>query len=118
MSNKTIYDSCYVNQRANSNGSIFDYYTDTSMFVNKNKCNDFTPPFISYIPIGTTSKNINLENELKGMTRSNSLCATAKYKPVDSNLVERIDTVVVNKENNDCTNDFKILPRGYINHLV
>ena len=60
----------------------------------------------------------NLENELKGMTRSNSLCATAKYKPVDSNLVERIDTVVVNKENNDCTNDFKILPRGYINHLV
>jgi hypothetical protein len=108
--NKTLYDTC-ANQKATTNGSIFDYYTDNSMFINKNKCNDFTPPFISHT---LSNKNIDLENSLKGITRSNSLCANAKYIPTDSNLIERLDTVVQKQENKHCTNDYKILPNGYI----
>ena len=47
--------------------SIFDYVLDNSMYINKNECNDYTPPFISYIPGGVP--NIDAENELKGMNR-------------------------------------------------
>jgi hypothetical protein len=114
LMNKGIYDKCYLEQKSKSNGSIFDYYTDNSMYINKNKCNDFTPPFISYIPIGVNEKNIHLENELKGITRNTSLCASAKYIPADSNLVERVDKVVVDKSAKDCESSFKILPNGYI----
>ena len=112
--NKQIYDSCYSAQRSSSNGSIFDYYTDNSMFVNKNKCDDFTPPFISYTPIGIGQKNINLENDLKGITRNNSRCASFKYIPNDSNLIERLDTTIIDISSKNCANEFKILPDGYI----
>ena len=45
--------------------SIFDYVLDNSMYINKNECNDYTPPFISYIPGGVP--NIDATNELKGL---------------------------------------------------
>jgi len=113
--NKQIYDSCYGAQKLSGNGSIFNYYTDNSMYINKNKCDDFTPPFISYTPIGVGERNINLENDLKGITRSNSRCASFKYIPNDSNLIERLDTTVIDISSKNCTNEFKILPNGYIN---
>lgn len=47
--------------------SISDYVLDNSMYINKNECNDYTPPFITYIPSGVP--NIDAENELKGMNR-------------------------------------------------
>lgn len=47
--------------------SIFNYVLDNSMYINKNECNDYTPPFISYMPGGVP--NIDAENELKGMNR-------------------------------------------------
>lgn len=47
--------------------SISDYVLDNSMYINKNECNDYTPPFITYIPGGVP--NIDAENELKGMNR-------------------------------------------------
>jgi hypothetical protein len=41
--------------------SISDYVLDNSMYINKNECNDYTPPFITYIPGGVP--NIDAENE-------------------------------------------------------
>lgn len=72
--------------------SIFNYYTDYSRHENKNKCVDFTPPFISYIPGGVNEKNVNVENDLKGINRNNSHCANEKYIPVDQELITRLDT--------------------------
>lgn len=114
--NRNIYDNCYGTQRSHSNGSIFDYYTDNSMYINKNKCNDFTPPFISYIPVGINSRDVNLESDLIGITRNNSRCANSKYVPLDNNLAERIDTTIIDKTAS-CNNEFKILPNAYINGM-
>ena len=84
------------------------------MYVNKNKCNDFTPPFISYVPMGINSRDVNLESDLIGITRNNSRCSGAKYIPIDSNLVERLDTITMDKTPS-CNNEYKILPNMYIN---
>lgn len=46
---------------------ISDYVLDNSMYINKNECNDYTPPFITYIPGGVP--NIDAESELKCMNR-------------------------------------------------
>ena len=113
--NKTTNDSCYLIQRQQSNGSVFDYYTDVSMYENKNKCNDFTPPFIAYIPSGITNKSVELESDLKGITRSNSRCMYNKYIPTDPDLSERLDSTPLYKNNNYCKNNYKLLPNGYIN---
>lgn len=106
-------DSCYINRKQSDNFSIFNYYTDNSMYVNKNKCNDFTPPFISYIPIGIQSKSVALESDLKGITRNNSRCATQKYIPKDETLTTRVDTKIVSPSK-DCARQYKVLPNGYL----
>lgn len=91
-------------------GSIYNYYTDDSRHENKNKCVDFTPPFISYVPTGINEKNITLENDLKGINRINSHCANEKYIPSDQDLAA---TPLYNL--NECSKEFKIIKNGYIN---
>ena len=113
---KELYDSCYSTQKNNDNFSIFNYYTDTSMYINVNHCDDFTPPFITYIPKGVPERNynINIENDLKGLTRNNSRCIFKKYIPNDPSLASRLDNITL-FHNQACSDNFKILPNGYIN---
>lgn len=80
--NKNTTCSSSINNGCN--GSIFDYYTDSSMYVNNVRSN----------------KNIHVENELKGITRCNSSCLHAKYIPSDLNLIERVDKVKVKTDGN------------------
>lgn len=114
-------DECYINQQNQSNKSIFSYITDTSMFVNKNQCFDVTPPFLSYTPIGVPTQNVDIESNLRGVTRNNSRCASCKYQP--DNLGLSLDGFT-NKKQLDlsphnrqlCKPDFQILPQGYYNN--
>ena len=85
----------------NGKGGIFDYYTDASMHININKCNDFSPLRLLKVNF---NKNIDVENELKGMTRCNSSCLTEKYKPTDLNLIERVDKTLQKDDTRDCFN--------------
>lgn len=117
-------DNCYMNQQSQSNKSVFDYVVDTNMFVNKHECNDYTPPFLSYIPLGTPKVNVDIENELRGSVRMHSRCATHKYNPKDNIIYSDLgnETQVLSKQpkldvypNNktECGEGYKILPKGY-----
>lgn len=93
--------------------SIFNYYTDYSRHENKNRCVDFTPPFLSYIPSGVNEKMIHVESDLKGITRNNSNCTNEKYIPSDPNLITRLATTPLYNLN-ECSSDYKIIAKGYI----
>jgi len=116
---KNKYDSCFLKQYQQSNRSIFDYMVDNSKFVNKNECNNYTVPFLTYIPSGTPNLNVDIENELKGMSRPITKCTSCKYHPEDetlpqtSNLKYKMyDQYPHNKQ--ECKPEYDILPNGYI----
>ena len=122
---KTKYDSCFLNQQKESNKSIFNYIVDNSMYINKNECNNYTAPFLTYIPSGVSSKNVDLENELKGMNRPTSKCDGCKYTPIDQTIAQNINNVPYGKQavlnvdpNNkqECKQEYNILPDGYFKH--
>lgn len=82
--------------------SVFDWVTDNSMYVNKNECNNFQPPFLTYIPVGVPDKNINIDSELKGILRNVSKCNNCKYAPISYNEdLKKTDVYPNNKK--ECT---------------
>lgn len=93
--------------------SIFDYIVDNSMYVNKNECNNYTPPFITYMPSGIPIMNIDMENKLKGMNQESNI----KYESPDTSLVQTDLLTQPQKKNvfkGECEMAYKILPRDYI----
>ena len=91
------------NKNQQKTKTIFDWVTDPNQFMNKNECNDFTPPFLTYIPTGVF--NIDIENDLRNSFRPNTKCACGKYHPGDTKT-----RIPVKQE---CTSDNKIRPNGY-----
>jgi hypothetical protein len=75
-------------QLPNNSKTIFDYITDSTMFINKEECNDYTLP-LGYINTGVLSKNIDLETELKGLNRQITKCNNCKYIPDDNTLSQK-----------------------------
>lgn len=109
-------DDCLKNLQTGDNKSIFDYVTDTSMFVNKSECFDSTPPFLSYLPRGIQAQDINIENDLRNSNRFTTKC-NFKYQPVSTQVIENkwgltTPNPIIKKE---CKPDVKIVPYGYIN---
>jgi len=116
---KNKYDACFMKQYDQSNKSIFDYVIDKSRFINKNECNNYTAPFLTHIPSGVPKMNVDIENELKGMTRPVTKCAECKYHPTDDTFVQSygfdksmIDVYPNNKK--ECSHNVNILPNGYL----
>jgi len=116
--NKNTYLS--NQQSSQTNKTIFDYIIDNSMFINKAECNDYTPPFISYIPSGIKTQNVDIENELRGSIYPNTKCTQFKYKgsPINSsNNIQDLQKLPNNTYNKpECDKSFKILPNGYYNN--
>lgn len=114
--NKFRYDDCFLQTQSNDNKSIFNYITDNSMFINKNECLDITPPFLNYIPNGVPTQNVDIENELRGVTRNNTRCASCKFNSMEPNLANSglsnklIDTYPNNKP--ICKPEFQIIPNS------
>jgi hypothetical protein len=92
--------------------SIFDYVVDQSRFVNDNECNNYTPPFLTYIPSGIPKMNVDIENDLKGMTKPMTKCSECKYKPDHFSLSKPINIYPNNKK--ECSKNFNILSYGYL----
>ena len=116
---KNKYDSCFLKQYTESNKSIFNYVVDNSKFINKNECNNYTAPFLTYIPTGTPVLNVDIENELKGMARPMTKCTNCKYHPDDPNLaqVTNLNYKMFNQyphNKKECKPQYNILPNGYI----
>jgi hypothetical protein len=88
--------------------SVFKYIVDDSMYVNKNECNDYTPPFLTYISSGIQPQNIDIENELRGAFYHNTKCSKCKYRGF-------LQTQPSYKIKPECPKSFKILPNGYLN---
>jgi hypothetical protein len=116
---KNKYDACFMKQYQQSNRSIFDYVIDNSRFVNKNECNNYTAPFLTYIPSGVPKMNVDIENDLKGMTKPVTKCSSCKYHPEDESLAQSsgfggksVDVYPNNK--NECKQDYNIIPNGYL----
>lgn len=80
---KTKYDNCFINQQSESNKSIFSYILDDTKYINKNECNNYTPPFLTYNPTGVLPKSVDIENELKGITKPYTKCESCKYTPTN-----------------------------------
>jgi hypothetical protein len=115
---KSKNDACFFQQQQSSNKSIFDYVVDDSKFVNSNKCNNYTPPFLTYIPTGVQAKNVDIENDLKGITRPYTRCTEKQYcgNVMDaSNDVNIKYQPLYNKK--ECTPQYNILPNGYIQKI-
>lgn len=92
--------------------TIFDYVTDNSMYKNNNECFNSTPPFVSYIPIGVPSRNVDIENELRGTTRVLTKCSENKYYPESLNTVQSLDNKKI-QNLNECKESLKII-KSYI----
>uniref|UniRef100_A0A6C0H6U4 Uncharacterized protein n=1 Tax=viral metagenome TaxID=1070528 RepID=A0A6C0H6U4_9ZZZZ len=108
---KSKYDSCFLNQQEQSNRSIFSYVVDESMYRNQNECNNYTAPFLTYIPTGVQLRDINIDSDLRGMTRPYTKCVVYKYIP-DQYFDEKTPHNPNNKK--ECTKAYNILPDGYI----
>lgn len=74
-------DNCFMQQQNSANKSVFDYVIDNSMYKNTQECNNFKPPFIAYVPSGIPSKNVDIENDLKGIVRPLTKCNACKFTP-------------------------------------
>ncbi len=114
-------DECYINQQNQGNKSIFNYVTDTTMFINQNQCFDVTPPFLNYIPSGVPIQNVDIENDLRGSIRNNTKCASCKFTPSELHLTSdgmasntKLDIFPHNRQK--CQPEFQILPKGYYNN--
>jgi len=94
---------CFLGQ---TNKSIFEYVVDNSMYVNQNECDNFTPPFLTYMPGGIKPKNVDIETDLKGISRVYSKCQSCKYQPTQNPIKYE------NKK--ECASSFKIREQ-YIN---
>jgi len=110
---------CASSQQKDNNKSIFNYIVDSSRFVNNNECNNYTAPFLTYIPTGTPTINVDIENDLKGMSRITSKCTNCKYTPSDLNQVQNdtakgplYDHYPNNKK--ECLPQYNILPNAYL----
>ena len=88
--------------------TIFEYVTDNSMYVNKSECFDSTPPFVSYIPIGVPTKNVDIETELRGANRIWSRSKENKYYPESLNTVQSLDNKPI-QNLNECKENQKII---------
>jgi hypothetical protein len=89
--------------------NIFDYVLDNSMYINKDECNDYTPPFITYVPGGII--NIDAENQLRGMN-------SKTYQSPNPSLAQYNDIFKYEKESwskKECKT--QILPNGYFKHI-
>lgn len=103
------YDACYFNQQVAANASIFNYVTDNSMYVNKNECNNFTPPFLAYIPSGIPEKSVEIENDLKGINRQMTHCNDLKFNPEQA---AQHDTSHLKRK--ECAKEYNPVPNGYL----
>lgn len=114
--NKFHSDNCFQFQQVEENKSIFDYVTNTNMFINKSECFDTTPPFLSYIPRGIQSHDVDIENDLRNSNRYTTKC-NFKYQPTTSNLAENLVIIPNPILKKECVSEAKIIPYGYVNKL-
>lgn len=114
-------DDCYQGQQNNDNHSIFGYMTDTNMYINKNSCLDDTPNFMPYIQSGIPVQNVDIENDLRGITRNNTRCSSKKWQSPQPELAETLSTIPVDLYPNNkqlCKSEQKILPNGYFKEPI
>lgn len=108
---KTKYDTCFQDQQQEGNKSIYNYVVDSSRYINQNECNNYTPPFLTYIPSGVHPINIEMESELRGITRAASRCNDHKHQP-SAGSNRPLNVFPNNKK--QCAGNVNILPKGYL----
>lgn len=91
--------------QSQTNRSMFGYITDTSLYVHKHACSDYTPSFKNTSSTGTPSNIVDVDTDLKGLTRFMSKCTADKYQGASNFTVPKLA---------ECSSDLKILPQGYI----
>jgi hypothetical protein len=84
----TKYDTCSSSQTQASNKSIFQYMTDITAHKHEKRCFEVQPPFLAYVPSGVPWSNINIENDLRGITKSLNKCINCQHKPQASQQLD------------------------------
>ena len=112
---KTKYDDIFLNQQKYKTKSIFDYIVDSSMYINKNECNNYSAPFLTYIPVGTPQLNVDIENDLRGADRPITRCKETTYVPENIELATNIDLGKRQVYNQYPNNKKECLPQYSVN---
>jgi hypothetical protein len=107
---KTKYDACYRQQQQFSNKSILDYITDPKSKHHDKQCFNVQPPFLAYLPSGVPKANIDVENDLKGMTRNLNKCTECQHKPMTSERAPNLSPHNITL----CGASHQIRPKGYL----
>lgn len=95
MTNNTIYDECYYNNRLKQSKNTLDYLIDSCKYNNLNKCSHQIG-----LNSGAEIKEekhtlVDIESDLRGQTYYAKLCPVEKYEYNKSN-----DEVYVKKTDN------------------
>lgn len=81
--NRLTYDTCRYSRELNGNTSILGYLLDEKKFEHPDKCRHKLG-LVGGANISQVKGNIiDMESELKGITRLASQCAESKVKPLD-----------------------------------
>lgn len=79
-SNRLMYDTCEYKTRLNESVSPLEYMMDSSRFENCNKCR-MELGIIGGTAVSNIRGNlVDLETDLKGISRKSSLCPSKKYQ--------------------------------------
>lgn len=85
--NRLSYDTCRYARELNGNTSILGYLLDNQKFEHPKKCRH-NLGLVAGANISQVKGNIiDMESELKGITRLASQCAESKVKPLEESSV-------------------------------
>jgi hypothetical protein len=95
-----------------------NYLLDENKFENNNKCRVEFGILGGSTVSHTKSNIVDIENELLGITRTNSKCPTNKYKPQDNNVIVPIDNFKTDKKENLDVSMKHLKPCNFFNYQL
>ena len=95
-----------------------NYFLDENKFENNNKCRVEFGILGGSTVSHTISNIVDIENELLGITRTNSKCPTNNYKPQDNNVIVPIDNFKTDKKENLDVSMKHLKPCNFFNYQL
>ena len=95
-----------------------NYFLDENKFENSNKCRVEFGILGGSTVSHTKSNIVDIENELLGITRTNSKCPTNNYKPQDNNVIVPIDNFKTDKKENLDVSMKHLKPCNFFNYQL
>lgn len=113
--NRTRYDQCAYNKALSESTSPINYTLDPNKFYNCHDCRPHLGLLAGNNVSVTRNNQVDLESDLFGITRQNSLCPERKYLP-HCNQCDEISGIPCGREGCPRTSSLMHLPECQIIH--